>query len=185
MTEKNNNLPWAERYTAVALPALKESSKQTNVWALPRVMKVVVNAGVGKSITDHKILEVAQETLQRITGQKPIVTKARTSISAFKIREGMSIGVKATLRGKRMEDFLDKLVRVTLPRIRDFRGLSASMLDAQGNLNIGFKEHVAFPEIRFDEVEKVHGIEVTIVTNAKSRDDALVLFTRMGFPFQS
>ena len=129
--------------------------------------------------------ETVAETLSRISGQKPVETISKKSIAAFKIREGMTVGMKATLRGERMYDFLNKLVNVTLPRVRDFRGLSSKGVDRNGNLSIGFKEHIAFPEIRPDEVERLHGIEIVITTTAGSREKGLVLFRALGIPFQA
>ena len=140
--------------------------------------------GVGKGKDDPKVAETAENTLKRITGQAPVYTKSKKSISAFKVREGMKVGLKVTLRGRRMWDFLDKLVRVTLPRIRDFRGLAESSIDRTGNLNIGFKEHIVFPEIKSDEVEKLHGLEVAITTTAKNSQEAMILFKNLGFPIK-
>ena len=152
--------------------------------AVPRLEKVVCTVGTGNGQSDPKLPEVAFQTLERITGQRPVRTLARKSIAAFKIREGNPIGVMVTLRGKRMWDFLEKLVRVSLPRVRDFRGISVRSVDEQGNCSIGLAEHVVFPEILSDEVEKVHGVQITMVTNAGDRARGLELLRALGFPFQ-
>lgn len=155
-----------------------------NPMAVSRVEKVVFNIGLSKALQDPKFLDVAKETLRRITGQQPILTTARKSISNFRVREGLVIGAKVTLRGKRMYDFLEKLIRIALPRMRDFRGISKKSLDQTGNLNLGFAEHIIFPEIRSDEVEKLHGLEIAIHTTAKNREEGFRLLSAMGFPFQ-
>ncbi|PJE76017.1 50S ribosomal protein L5 [Candidatus Uhrbacteria bacterium CG10_big_fil_rev_8_21_14_0_10_48_11] len=170
-------------YTATVLPKLMKEFGYKNVHEAPRVTKVVVHVGTGQGLTDAKFLETATETLRRITGQQPVKTIARKSISNFKIREGMVIGLKVTLRGKRMDDFLNKLVHVSLPRVRDFRGLAPSIVDKTGNATVGFKEHLVFPEIRSDEVERIHGLEVIIDTTAKNREEGMALLTALGFPF--
>ena len=173
-----------ETYTKQAVPVLKEKFGYTNTMAIPKIEKVVLNVGLGKSLKDSAFLETAEKTLERITGQKPVPTKARKSISNFKIREGMVIGMKVTLRGKRMQDFLQKLVTITLPRVRDFRGLSRKSVDREGNLNIGIKEHIAFPEIKTDEIERLHGLEIAVVTTAHTKEEGLALFEALGFPLQ-
>jgi len=173
-----------EKYQKEIIPALKEKFGYTNNLAIPRIEKVVINVGTGHGLKDPKFNEVVENTLQRITGQRPIKTVAKKSISNFKIRDGLVVGMVVTLRGKRMNDFIDKLVNVTLPRIRDFRGLEATCIDPKGNLNIGFKEHIAFPEIKPDEVEKIHGLQVSIVTTAKTREEGLELFRLLGVPFR-
>lgn len=170
-------------YTTTIAPELTKSFGLKNVLAAPRLMKVVVNVGFSPT-RDQKIPEVATKVLERITGQKPVPRLAKKSISNFKIRKGLEVGYVVTLRGRRMYDFVLRLVRVTLPRIRDFRGLPESSLDARGNLSIGFREYIAFPEVRPDEVEKIHGLEVTIVTNAGSRERGLALFRALGFPLR-
>jgi len=172
-----------EKYQKTVVPSLKQEFGYTNDLAVPKILKVVVASGIGKAKDDAKISEVAQNTLQRITGQKPLITLARQSISAFKVREGMAVGLKVTLRGKRMWDFLTKLVAITLPRVRDFRGLSEKSFDKQGNFSIGFKEHLVFPEIKSDEVEKLHGLEVAVATSAKNKEEGLSLLKQLGFPF--
>lgn len=173
-----------EQYEKVALPALREAFGYPNAMAAPRLTKVVLNVGVGAGLKDSRHNEVVVDTLTRITGQAPVAAKARKSISNFKIREGNTVGYRVTLRGARMHDFLNKLINVTLPRVRDFRGLSTKGMDQQGNLTIGFREHIAFPEIRSDEVERIHGLEMTIVTTGADRESGLALFTHLGFPFQ-
>jgi|SRR3989338_4368129 len=173
-----------EKYQKEVIPKLKKELGLANSLALPRIVKVTLNVGIGKSKDDPKAAETAENTLRRITGQAPVYTKAKKSISAFKVREGMKVGLKVTLRGKRMWDFLNKLVGVTLPRVRDFRGLPAESIDKTGNFNIGFKEHIVFPEIKSDEVEKLHGLEVAISTTAEDNKQALALFKNLGFPIK-
>jgi len=173
-----------ERYQKTAIPALKKDLGIDNVMALPRIIKVVLNVGVGKIATDQKKVETVVQNMTRMTGQKPIVTKAKKSISNFKIRKGLGIGVVVTLRGPRMYDFLDKLVNVTLPRVRDFHGLPLSAFDAQGNYSISFREHNVFPEIRSDELDMLHGLQVTICTSASSAKEAALLLRQLGFPLQ-
>lgn len=155
----------------------------TNVNAVPKITKVTLNVGLGKGLKDAKFLETAESTLRRITGQAPVKTKARMSISTFKIREGMVIGMKVTLRGKRMWDFLEKLVNVSIPRIRDFRGLAKTGFDKAGNYTLGFTEHTAFPEIRTDEIEVIHGLQVTVSMGTKSEAEGKALLLSLGFPF--
>ncbi len=174
----------SEKYKKEVIPALKEELGYRNDLSVPRLEKVVISMGTGQGLKEPRFNEVAENTLKRITGQKPVKTTAKKSIAAFKIRKGMNIGLKVTLRGKRMYDFVDKLINVSLPRIRDFRGLEAKMFDGQGNINIGFKEHLAFPEIKSDEVEKIHGLEVTIVTTAKTDKEGLALLKKLGFPIK-
>lgn len=171
-------------YRTTVLPALRERLGEQNVHALPRVTKVVLNTSFGTSVKDPKIQETVVSTFTRITGQKPVLTRAKKSISAFKLRQGMVIGAKVTLRGTRMYEFLDKLINVTLPRVRDFRGVSPKAFDRQGNFTLGFREHLAFPEIRTDEVEKLHGLEVIIATSAKTIDAGRTLLELLGFPFR-
>ena len=144
----------------------------------------MVNVGTGQGLRDAKFNEVVEATLQRISGQRPVKVAAKKSISNFKIRQGLIVGMMVTLRGKKMYDFIDKLINVTLPRIRDFRGLDTKSVDPNGNLNIGLKENIAFPEIRSDEVEKIHGLQVSIATNAGSQEIGLELFKSLGFPFR-
>ena len=162
---------------------LKTELGITNPMALPHVVKVVVSVGLSQGIKDPKIMETVEQTLVRITGQKPVKTKAKKSLANFKIREGMVVGTMVTLRGKRMWDFLEKLVGATFPRIRDFRGISPKIVDEHGNLSIGFRENIAFPEIRSDEVERLHGLQITVATTAKTRKRGQLLFKALGFPF--
>ena len=173
-----------EKYNKEILPALQEKFEYKNKLAVPKLSKITINIGLGKSLQDSTFTDTAVNTLTRISGQKPVLTKAKKSISNFKIREGMNVGAKVTLREARMYDFLDKLMNIALPRVRDFRGISPKAVDGQGNLNIGFKEHIVFPEIKSDEVEKLHGLEVSISTTAKNREEGLVLFEALGMPFK-
>ncbi len=161
---------------------LREQFGKKNVHETPVIVKVTVNAGLGKG-KDAKFGEVVASTLERITGQKPVMTKARKSIAGFKVREGMVVGSMVTLRGPRMWHFLEKLRGVAFARIRDFRGIPLGAVDKQGNFNYGFTEHTAFPEVRPDEVESLHGLQVTITTTANSHDEGLALFKGLGFPF--
>ncbi len=166
------------------VPALKQQLGLANVWELPRLRQVVVSVGLGPALQNPKFTEVVTATLRKITGQQPVPTLARQSISNFKIRQGQVVGLKVTLRGERMRSFVAKLVRVTLPRVRDFRGIDPASVDGSGNLSLGIKEHLAFPEIAPDEVEQIHGVEVTIVTTARRRADGLTLLTLLGVPFR-
>ena len=167
------------------VPALMKELSLTNALAAPRVVKVVLNAGVGKAQTDKTVIDNVTSTFQRISGQQPIQTKAKKSISNFKIRQGMVVGIKVTLRGKRMYDFLEKLVKITLPSMRDFHGLETNKgFDGHGNYLLGIREHIFFPEIRSDEVEKLHGLEVVINTSAKTDQECLALLRSLGFPFK-
>lgn len=174
-----------ESYFKDIIPALKKELGVQNVHAVPRPVSVTVSVGVSPSKhKDGKLMETAQDVLTRITGQRPVQTKARKSISNFKTRAGQVIGLKVTIRGKRMWDFLDKLVNFTFPRVRDFRGISPKSIDRGGNMSCGFSEHLAFPEVRTDEIERVHGLEVTISTDAKDAKQGMALFTALGFPFK-
>jgi len=172
-----------EHYTTTIAPQLKVQLGLKNIMQVPHIEKVVINVGVGRFTKDKQYIENVEHTLLRITGLKPVRTKARQSISNFKIREGNVVGVKVTLRGKRMYDFLEKLLRVTLPRVRDFRGISKKGFDATGNYTLGFKEHLAFPEIKADEVDLIHGLEIVVHTTARDKETGLLLLTAMGFPF--
>ncbi|MDP1709740.1 MAG: 50S ribosomal protein L5, partial [Candidatus Komeilibacteria bacterium] len=171
-----------QKYQEKVLPARAELFGVQNVMAVPRLTKVVLNARLrrGGQVTE----EILINTLERITGQKPVVTKAKKSISNFKIRQGMPVGVKVTLRGQRLIDFLDKFINVVLPRVRDFNGLSTKILDGQGNATIGLVEHMVFPEVASDDMTKTHGLEICITTTAKNNKDALTLFRELGFPFK-
>lgn len=173
-----------EVYQKQIVPKLKEELGYTNAMAVPKIEKVVINAGLGRGLKDSAFIETVESTLTRITGQKPIKTKAKKSISNFKIREGMVIGMKVTLRGKRMWDFIEKLIKITLPRVRDFRGLTIKAIDSKGNLNIGIKEHIAFPEIKADEIEKLHGLEIAVITTSKTKKEGKALLEFLGIPFK-
>ena len=165
--------------------ALQERFGISNALAVPRLEKVIVNVGLNLNLSkDPKFHDTVRSTLRRITGQSPIATHSRTSVSSFKIRKGQVVGMKVTLRGVRMWDFLEKLIANVLPRTRDFWGIALSSVDARGNLSVGLREHLAFPEIRSDEVERVHGLEVTVVANAKTRAQALALYQALGVPFK-
>ena len=173
-----------EKYEKEIVPALQKEFEYKNKLAVPRLTKITVNIGLGRSLSDSKFTDVAVDTLTRITGQKPVLTRARKSISNFKIREGMAVGAKVTLREDRMYDFLDKLMNIALPRVRDFRGVGMKTVDSHGNLNLGFPEHIVFPEIKSDEVESLHGLEVSVSTTAKTREEGVALFTMLGMPFK-
>lgn len=173
-----------ERYRKEIAPALAAELKIPNATAVPNVKSVTVSVGMSQATRDPKIMELAENTLSRITGQRPVKTKAKKSIAGFKVREGMVVGLRVTLRGPRMWHFLEKLFTVTFPRIRDFRGISAKTVDQGGNVSVGFREFLPFPEIRPDEVEKVHGLEVTISTTAKTRVRGTALLKALGFPFR-
>jgi large subunit ribosomal protein L5 len=173
-----------ERYESNVRKHLQEKFGYRNVNQIPKLEKVVVNMSVGEAIVNAKALDAAVGELGQITGQKPVVTKAKKSIAAFKLREGMNIGAKVTLRGERMYIFLDKLFNVVLPRIRDFRGLPPKSFDGRGNYNLGLREQLVFPEINFDKVDKARGMDITIVTTAKSDEEASEFLTAMGLPLQ-
>jgi len=172
-----------ERYQKEAVPALKKVFNYRNVMQIPRIEKIVVNIGVGEALDNAKAMEYAVADLTTVTGQKPIQTKARVSIANFKLREGRIIGTKVTLRGPRMWAFLDRLVNVTLPRVRDFRGVSANAFDGRGNYTLGLKDQLVFPEIEYDKIDKLRGMEVTIVTSARNDDEARTLLQLLGMPF--
>jgi large subunit ribosomal protein L5 len=172
-----------QRYREEVLPALMQEFQYKNVMQVPAVQKIVVNIGAGEAIDNSKALDFAVDTLKTITGQQPIITKARQSIAGFKLREGKAIGVKVTLRGEKMWALLDRLINVALPRIRDFRGVPAK-LDGRGNYTIGLREQLIFPEIPFDSIDKVRGMEMTIVTSASTDDEGRRLLKLLGMPFQ-
>lgn len=172
-----------ETYKSAVVPALKEKMGVKHTLQVPRIKKITLNTGLSTK-RDPKFMEVLLNTLERTSGQKPVQTKARLSEAGFKIREGMAVGAMVTMRGKRMWDFLDKLVNVTFPRIRDFRGIEESCVDAGGNFNFGFKEHTAFPEIDANAVDQLHGLQVNITTTAQTREEGLELFKALGFPFK-
>ncbi|AMA62823.1 MAG: 50S ribosomal protein L5 [Kurthia gibsonii] len=164
--------------------ALMSKFEYTSVMQVPKVEKIVVNMGVGDAVQNSKVLDSAVEELALITGQKPVITKAKKSIAGFRLREGMPIGAKVTLRGERMYDFLDKLIAVSLPRVRDFHGVSKKAFDGRGNYTLGVKEQLIFPEIDYDKVSKVRGMDIVIVTTANSDEEARELLTQFGMPFQ-
>jgi large subunit ribosomal protein L5 len=171
------------RFNEELIPQLLEELGLTNVMQVPRFEKVVINMGVGDAVKDGRMLEAALADLTVITGQKPVVTKARKSIAGFKLREGMPIGAKVTLRGDRMWEFLDRLVTLALPRIRDFRGLNPEAFDGRGNYTLGVTEQLIFPEIDYDKVLQVSGMDITVVTTAKTDEEGLALLMALGFPF--
>ncbi|UTR12520.1 MULTISPECIES: 50S ribosomal protein L5 [Evansella] len=173
-----------EKYRQEIVPALADKFNYASVMEVPKVEKIVINMGVGDAVQNSKVLDKAVEELTAISGQKPLITKAKKSIAGFKLREGMPIGAKVTLRGERMYDFLDKLVSVSLPRVRDFRGVSKKAFDGRGNYTLGVKEQLIFPEIEYDKVDKVRGMDIVIVTTANSDEEARELLTQMGMPFQ-
>ena len=173
-----------EKYKSQVAPQLKEKFGYKNVHQIPKLDKVVINMSVGDAISNSKALDVAIQELTTISGQKPVITKAKKSIAAFKLREGMNIGGKVTLRGERMYVFLDKLFNIVLPRIRDFRGLSRKSFDGRGNYNMGLREQLVFPEINFDKVDKARGMDIVIVTTAKNDEEATAFLESMGLPLQ-
>jgi len=173
-----------EKYQKVIVPDLKKKLGFKNDMLVPRLTKVVLNVGFGRHNKEKEFIASVTKALAKITGQKPVLTAAKKSISAFKIREGLVIGAKVTLRGQRMYDFVDKLVNVTFPRVRDFRGISEKSVDREGNLSVGFKEHTCFPEIQAEEVDNIFGLEVCLATTARNRAGGLELFRLLGFPFK-
>lgn len=173
-----------EKYDKDVRKQMQDRFSYSNVHQIPRLEKVVINMSVGDAIANSKVLDTAVNELQAISGQKPVVTKAKKSIAAFKLREGMNIGAKVTLRGERMYVFLDKLFNVVLPRIRDFRGLPRKSFDGRGNYNMGLREQIVFPEINFDKVDKMRGMDIVIVTTAKNDEEATEFLTAMGLPLQ-
>lgn len=173
-----------EHYKEEIIPQMKEKFNYSSVMEVPKVEKIVVNMGVGDAVQNPKALDSAVEELTEISGQKPVVTKAKKSIAGFKLRQGMPIGTKVTLRGGRLYDFLDKLIRVSLPRVRDFRGISDKAFDGRGNYTLGIREQLIFPEIDYDKVSKVRGMDVVIVTTAPTDEEARDLLNRFGMPFR-
>ncbi|MBI2848288.1 MAG: 50S ribosomal protein L5 [Chloroflexi bacterium] len=173
----------AEKYRKEVVPALVKNRGYRNIMQVPRVEKVVLNIGLGEAITNAKALESAERDLAMVTGQHAVTTRARRSISAFKLRAGMPIGLKVTLRGKRMYDFLDKLMNTVLCRMRDFQGVSRNSFDGRGNYTLAFREQTVFPEIEYDKVDRLRGLEVSIVTNAKSDEEGRDLLELLGMPF--
>ncbi|KXK12492.1 MAG: 50S ribosomal protein L5 [Chloroflexi bacterium OLB15] len=173
-----------ERYKEQVVPALMQEFQFDNVMQVPRIEKIVLNIGAGDAIDNPKTLDGAVTDLRAITGQQPVITKARKSIATFKLREGRAIGVKVTLRGERMWSLLDRLVNLALPRIRDFRGVSPDTFDGRGNYTIGLREQLVFPEIQYDKIDKVRGMEITIVTTAKNDEEGRRLLKLLGMPFR-
>jgi large subunit ribosomal protein L5 len=173
-----------ERYQNEVSPVLQKELKYSNAMEIPRVLKVVVNIGVGEALDNAKALDAAVEDLTKIAGQKPVITRARKSIANFKLREGRAIGVKVTLRGERMWSFLDRLMNVALPRVRDFRGISPNSFDGRGNYTLGLTEQLAFPEISYDSIDKLRGLEISIVTSAQTDDEGRMLLEMLGMPFR-
>ena len=173
-----------QRYQDEIVPTLMQSLGLDNVMEVPRLQKVVVNIGVGEALDNAKALDAAVADLTKVAGQKPIVTKARKSIANFKLREGRAIGVKVTLRGERMWSFLDRLINVALPRVRDFRGISPNSFDGRGNYTVGLREQLVFPEIEYDKIDKIRGLEITIVTSAKTDEAGKQLLNMLGMPFR-
>lgn len=174
----------ADKYREEYLPQLVEKFDYSNVMEAPMLKKVVVNVGIGEAKEDPKLLDQVVENIANITGQQPTITRSKRAIANFKIREGMPIGVKVTLRGEYMYEFIYKLINITYPRVRDFRGISPDAFDGRGNYSLGLDEHIVFPEIKIDDVDKVHGVEVTIVTSAETDEEAYELLSLMGMPFK-
>ncbi len=173
-----------ETYQTDLMPALTKEFRYTSPMEVPRLEKIVLNMGLGEAIQNIKVLDAAMEELTLIAGQRPVVTRARKSIASFKLREGMPIGCMVTLRKGMMYEFFDKLVNVALPRVRDFRGLSDKSLDGRGNYTLGIKEHIIFPEIEYDKIDKIKGLNITIVTTAKTDEEGKALLKMMGMPFK-
>jgi len=174
-----------ERYEKEVVPALHQEFSYENIMRVPALHKVVINIGMGEAIQNPKTMEAAERDLTTITGQHPVQTKAKRSVAAFKLREGMKIGVMVTLRGRRMYDFLDKLMNVALPRLRDFQGVSPDSFDGRGNYTLGLKEQLVFPEVEYDSIDKVRGMEVTIVTTARTDEEGRRLLQLLGMPFRN
>jgi large subunit ribosomal protein L5 len=174
-----------ERYQKEVAPAIAKEFGITNPMAIPRVQKVVLNMGMGEAVANAKILDTAADELRVISGQKPVITKAKKSIASFKLRQGMPIGVMVTLRGDRMYEFLDRLVSIALPRVRDFRGVSPKAFDGRGNYTIGVREQLIFPEIDFNKVDKLRGMNISIITTARNDEQARALLKGLGMPFRA
>ena len=173
-----------EQYNSEIKKSFQEKFQYGNVMEIPKLEKIVINIGVGDAVGNAKALEAAVNDLTIIAGQKPVITKAKKSIANFKVREGMALGTKVTLRGERMYEFLDKLINAALPRVRDFRGISATAFDGRGNYALGLKEQLIFPEIEYDQVERVTGMDIIVVTSAKTDEEARELLTQFGMPFE-
>ena len=173
-----------EKYTTEVMKAMMEKFGYKNVMEIPKVEKIIINMGVGEAVGNPKALDAAVGDMTIIAGQKPVITKAKKSIAAFKIRQGMPIGAKVTLRGTRMYQFLDKLINISLPRVRDFRGLNPKSFDGRGNYSLGIKEHLIFPEIDYDKVDRVRGLDITITTSANTDEEGRALLAAFNFPFR-
>ena len=173
-----------DRYQTEIAPALQQKFSYTNVMQIPKVDKIVINMGVGEAVQNSKAIDSAVADMMKISGQKPVVTKAKKSIAAFKLREGMPIGCKVTLRGQRMYEFIDRLLNVALPRVRDFRGVSAKAFDGRGNYTLGIKEQLIFPEMEYDKIDKLRGMDVVFVTTAKTDEEARELLRGFGMPYR-
>ena len=173
-----------EKYRTQVVPALMKQFNYKNPLQVPRVEKIVINMGLGEATQNPKVIDAAVEDLRAISGQQPVVTRAKKSIAGFRLRQGMPIGVKVTLRGERMYHFLDKLMNLALPRVRDFRGVSPRSFDGRGNYTLGLREQLIFPEIDYDKIDKVRGLEVVVVTTAKTDEEARALLTELGMPFR-
>lgn len=182
MTETQARL--RRHYLETVQPKLRQEFGFTNVNQIPRAVKVVLNVGVGEASKNQKLLDSVVEELSVISGQKPVITRARKSISNFSLRAGMPVGVRVTLRRRRMYEFLDRLVSATIPRIRDFRGLSTKSFDGRGNYSLGVREQIIFPEIDYDRIDRIHGMDITVVTSTNKDDEALALLRELGFPFR-
>ena len=173
-----------EKYTKEIVPSLKEKYNYTSVMQVPKLEKIVINIGVGDATQNSKLLESAVAELEQITGSKPVITKAKKSIAGFKLREGQAIGCKVTLRGEKMWTFLEKLIRISLPRVRDFRGVSSKAFDGRGNYTLGIKEQIIFPEIEYDNIVRSRGMDIVFVTTAKTNEEAFDLLDGIGIPFR-
>jgi len=173
-----------EKYLKEILPNLQKELGLTNSMQVPRIKKITLNMGVGEVLQDKKAIEKAQSDLEKLSGQKPLITKAKKSVASFKIRDGMPIGVKVTLRKNRMYEFLDRLINIALPRVRDFRGLNMKSFDGTGNYSLGIKEQIIFPEIDYDNVDKIRGLDITITTSAQNNEEALALLNAFNFPIR-
>jgi large subunit ribosomal protein L5 len=173
-----------EFYRQTVVPRLREDLKIENAMQVPRITKITVNMGVGEAVADRKVMDAAVADLTKITGQKPLITKSRKAIASFKLRAGLAVGAKVTLRGARMYEFLDRLINIAMPRIRDFRGVSARSFDGQGNYSLGVKEQIIFPEIQYDQVDQIRGMDITITTSAVDNRHGRALLEAFNFPFR-
>ena len=171
-------------YRETVIPRLKQELKVDNVMQVPRITKITINMGVGEAVADRKVMDAAVADLTKITGQKPLITKARKAIASFKLRAGLAVGAKVTLRGPRMYEFLDRLISIAIPRIRDFRGVSPRAFDGQGNYSLGVKEQIIFPEIQYDQIDQIRGMDITITTTATDNQQGRALLEAFSFPFR-